>query len=144
MAKRQLVLKLSQAWTSQPYTGGGGLTAAGRKRVCFQMKFDTSDLPQYLEDHKSVWPEMQEALRETGWHNYSLFYRPDGFAIGYYETENDTHQNSCDKMDQMEVNARWQEAMKKYTASGVRPDEDMQVLEQYFYLGTDHPSESRQ
>ena len=27
------------------------------------------------------------ALAETGWHNYSLFLRPDGLLIGYFETE---------------------------------------------------------
>ena len=39
-------------WVPQAYTGGGQPTTAGLKRCCFQMNFDTSDLPQYLEDHK--------------------------------------------------------------------------------------------
>jgi L-rhamnose mutarotase len=52
------------------------------RRVCFQMKFDSGDLDQYLLDHEAVWPEMQEALVRSGWHNYSLWYRKDGFAIG--------------------------------------------------------------
>ena len=29
---------------------------------------------------------MLEALRATGWHNYSLFLRPDGLLVGYLET----------------------------------------------------------
>ena len=32
---------------------------------------------------------MQRALVECGWHNYSLFYRPDGLAVGYFETDAD-------------------------------------------------------
>lgn len=50
---------------------------------------------------------MQEALVECGWYNYSLFYRPDGFAIGYYETDNKDHAESCDKMAKMAVNTKW-------------------------------------
>ena len=101
------------------------------------MKFDATDLAQYIKDHEAVWPEMQQALVECGWHNYSLFFRADGFAIGYYETEHETHQQACDAMGKQEVNTKWQNAMKRYTASGVRPDEAMQELTHYFYLGTD-------
>jgi L-rhamnose mutarotase len=28
---------------------------------------------KYEESRRAVWPEMLEALRETGWANYSLF-----------------------------------------------------------------------
>ena len=45
-------------------------------------------LAEYKDRHREVWPEMQDALRETGWHNYSLFLRPDGLLIGYVETPN--------------------------------------------------------
>merc|ERR1712023_141746 len=74
-------------WMPQPFTGGGGLTKAGLKRQCFFMQLNPEDLPQYLKDHENVWPDMQEALVKCGWHNYSLFYRPDGFAVGYFETD---------------------------------------------------------
>jgi L-rhamnose mutarotase len=124
-------------FASQEYTGGGGRTQSGRKRVCFHMQFDPTNLQQYIEDHKAIWPEMQEALVGCGWHNYSLFYRPDGFAVGYYETDNETHEESCRLMGETAINPRWQDAMKKYTAENVRPDEAMVVLDQYFYLGTD-------
>jgi L-rhamnose mutarotase len=33
-----------------------------------------------------VWPEMLDALRDAGWHNYSLFLREDGLLFGYFET----------------------------------------------------------
>lgn len=103
------------------------------------MKFETSRLDEYLEDHKAVWPEMQEELVRCGWHNYSLFYRADGFAIGYYETNNGSHEESCKRMGETEVNSRWQEAALKYTPDNVRPDEAMAVLTNYFYIGDDRP-----
>ena len=30
---------------------------------------------------------MLDALRRTGWHNYSLFMREDGLLFGYFEAE---------------------------------------------------------
>ena len=53
------------------------------KRVGFQFKVRQDRLTEYKEHHKHVWPEMLDALRETGWHNYTLFMREDGLiAIG--------------------------------------------------------------
>ena len=78
----------------ETFTGGGGLTRAGHRRVCFTMQFTPSRLDEYLKDHEAIWPEMQQALVECGWHNYSLFYRPDGFAVGYFETSSELYPDS--------------------------------------------------
>ena len=56
-------------------------------RVGFQFKVAPDHLAEYKEHHKNVWPEMLDALRETGWHNYTLFMRDDGLIFGYFETE---------------------------------------------------------
>src|ERR1035438_1262375 len=58
------------------------------QRVCFVLQVRPERLEEYKERHRSVWPEMQAALRETGWGNYSLFLRDDGLLVGYLETEN--------------------------------------------------------
>ena len=128
--------KMVGPFEPQTFTGGGGLTSAGRRRICFQLQFDTSNLPQYLKDHEAVWPEMQQALVSCGWHNYSLFFRPDGYAIGYFETDVD-FTTACARMDATEVNARWQATMAKYTPKGLSPLEEICELQHYFYLGTD-------
>ena len=57
------------------------------QRVCFVLQVKPERLEEYKERHRSVWPEMQAALRETGWGNYSLFLRDDGLLVGYLETE---------------------------------------------------------
>jgi hypothetical protein len=46
--------------------------------VAFFLKVKRDWLDEYKEIHKDVWPEMQQALAEAGWHNYSLFMREDG------------------------------------------------------------------
>ena len=47
------------------------------ERVCFLLKVKPEKLDEYKERHKAVWPEMLQALREAGWHNYSIFLRED-------------------------------------------------------------------
>jgi len=78
-------------------------------RICFQLQVKPGHLDAYREAHAAVWPEMLEALEETGWRNYSIFAREDGLVIGYFETDN--LQASLDGMSRTEVNSRWQTAM---------------------------------
>src|SRR5437667_48873 len=56
------------------------------QRICFVLHVKKDRLEEYKERHRTVWPEMIDALRRTGWHNYSLFLRPDGLLVGYLET----------------------------------------------------------
>ena len=57
------------------------------ERVCFLLRVRPERLDEYKARHREVWPEMLDALRETGWSNYSLFLREDGLLVGYLETE---------------------------------------------------------
>ena len=52
------------------------------KRVGFVFKIRQDKMAEYKEHHRDVWPEMLDALRRTGWHNYSLFMRDDGTCSG--------------------------------------------------------------
>jgi len=103
------------------------------KRVGFQFKVRQDRLAEYREHHKHVWPEMLEALRETGWHNYSLFMRADGLIFGYFETEESLAAAQA-KMAAKEVNTRWQEFMSSFMDADARPDETFVELEEYFHL----------
>ena len=79
------------------------------QRVCFQLQVKPDRIEAYREAHAAVWPDMLEALDATGWRNYSIFLRPDGLVIGYFEA--DDLQRCLDGMAKTEVNARWQAAM---------------------------------
>ena len=103
------------------------------KRVGFQLKVRRDRLAEYKEHHKHVWPEMLEALCETGWHNYSLFMREDGLIFGYFETEEDLAAAQA-KMAAKEFNTRWQEFMSSFMDANARPDETFVELEEYFHL----------
>jgi L-rhamnose mutarotase len=102
-------------------------------RVGFQFKVRQDRIAEYKEQHKHVWPEMLEALRETGWHNYSLFMRADGLIFGYFETEESLSVAQA-RMAATDVNTRWQQFMTPFITSNARPDEIFLELEEYFHL----------
>jgi len=104
------------------------------KRICFILHVKPDRLDEYKMRHRTVWPEMLSALRETGWHNYSLFLRPDGLLVGYLETED--FERARAGMAEREVNERWQRAMAGFFVQpdGTLPDRAMQPLEEVFHL----------
>jgi L-rhamnose mutarotase len=104
------------------------------KRVCFLLKVREDKIAEYTERHAAVWPEMLQALRDTGWHNYSLFMRPDGLLVGYLET--DDFQRALQGMAAKEINARWQKEMAPYfeALDGRKADEAMVPLVEVFHL----------
>ncbi len=103
-------------------------------RVGFILKVKKQLIGEYKRRHRNVWPDMQQALRETGWHNYSLFLREDGMLIGYLETPDFDAARAG--MALKEVNARWQAEMGEFfeQLDGQRPDEGMIQLEEVFHL----------
>ena len=103
------------------------------ERVCFLLRVRPEMLPEYKQRHERVWPEMLQALTDTGWRNYSLFLREDGLLIGYLETDN--FQETLRLMAATDVNERWQREMKPFfAASDGRPDEAMERIEEVFHL----------
>jgi len=105
------------------------------KRVGFILKVKADRVEEYRQRHQAVWPEMLEALRQTGWHNYSLFMRNDGLLFGYVETPEGL-QAARDGMATRDVNAKWQAAMAPFFEGleGGPPDAGMVELEEVFHL----------
>jgi L-rhamnose mutarotase len=104
------------------------------KRVGFVLKVRKDMLEEYKRRHEAVWPEMLEALRRTGWHNYSLFMRNDGLLFGYFEAA-ESFQASLDGMAREEINAKWQASMAPFfEGTGGHADEMMVELEEVFHL----------
>jgi len=104
------------------------------KRVCFVLQVRPDRIEEYKARHRSVWPEMLAALRETGWDNYSLFLRADGLLVGYLETED--FGRAREGMASRDVNERWQREMAGFFVqpAGLLPDRAMQPLEEVFHL----------
>ena len=104
-------------------------------RVGFLLKVKEERIEEYKKHHEAVWPEMLEALRQTGWHNYSLFMKEDGTLFGYFETP-ESFQTALDGMSREEINTKWQDFMAPYFESpdGAHADEIMVELEEVFHL----------
>ncbi|MEU8318851.1 L-rhamnose mutarotase [Nonomuraea sp. NPDC048881] len=103
------------------------------RRVCFLLKVRPERLAEYRERHRAVWPDMLDALRRAGWHNYSLFLRGDGLLVGYLETAD--FEAARKAMEAAEVNARWQAEMAPFFEDlDGRPDEGMRPLDEVFHL----------
>ena len=104
------------------------------ERVGFLLRVRPDRLEEYRERHRAVWPEMLDALRETGWRNYSLFLHDDGTLFGYLEC--DDFEAAVRGMNETDVNARWQAEMAPFfelPAEG-RPDTGLTRLEEVFHL----------
>jgi L-rhamnose mutarotase len=103
-------------------------------RYCFCLQVKPERMAEYAERHQAVWPEMQAALRDTGWRNYSLFLRDDGLLVGYVEA--DDLAAAQEAMARTEVNARWQAEMADFFTGldGRGPDEGFILLTEVFHL----------
>ncbi len=105
------------------------------KRVGFLLKVKQEKLAEYKAHHEKVWPEMLDALRRTGWHNYSIFARDDGLLFGYFETPA-SFEAALAGMSKEDINAKWQDFMAPYfeDLSGAHADESMLQLAEIFHL----------
>jgi L-rhamnose mutarotase len=103
-------------------------------RYCFQLQVRPERMAEYVERHQAVWPDMQDALRATGWRNYSLFLRDDGLLIGYVESDDLAESQAA--MARTAVNARWQAEMAQFFTGieGGPPDEGFHLLTEVFHL----------
>jgi len=103
------------------------------QRVCFVMRLKPERVQDYLVAHETVWPEMLDALRETGWRDYSLFVlEAEALVVGYLVT--DDYERAQAEMAKRDVNARWQAGMAEYFADSTNPDETAVRLTEYFHL----------
>jgi L-rhamnose mutarotase len=104
------------------------------ERVCFLLKVRAERLDEYKRRHQAVWSDMLQALRDTGWTNYSLFLRDDGLLVGYLESPD--FAAALRGMSTQEVNGRWQREMAPFfeDLDGRRPDEGLLRLEEVFHL----------
>jgi L-rhamnose mutarotase len=103
-------------------------------RVCFLLRVKASRLAEYRRRHEAVWPDMLAALRETGWRNYSLFLRPDGLLVGYFETYD--LDAALAGMAATDVNARWQAEVAPFFEGldGGAPDAGIAPLAEIFHI----------
>jgi L-rhamnose mutarotase len=100
------------------------------RRVAFVLRVRPDRIDEYVAAHRNVWPEMLDALRAAGIHNYSIF-RDGNQVFGYFETEDIAATERY--LASQEVVGRWQDAMADLLEERV-PDEGPPSLEEIFRL----------
>ena len=76
----------------------------------FRMSVNPDRHQEYEKRHNPIWPELEEALKSHGVHNYSIFLDPDtGELFGYAEIEDSDRWAAIAETD---VCKRWWAYMK--------------------------------
>lgn len=104
------------------------------QRICFQLQVQPSRISEYRQRHAAVWPTMLNEIAASGRRNYSLFLRPDGLLIGYFET--DDLEASQSYLSASSVAGDWEREMGEFfeTLDGKRPDQGFDRLFEVFNL----------
>lgn len=101
-------------------------------RYCFISRVRPDRLVEYTAAHAAVWPEMLEALRDSGWRHYRLYLSGDGLLVGHFES--DDYDAAQAAMARTAVNPRWQAAMEGFFVNPGNPDEGFEMLTEVFSL----------
>jgi L-rhamnose mutarotase len=100
------------------------------QRSAFVLGVRPEKMDEYLEAHRSVWPELLDALRTAGIRNYSIF-RAGDQVFGYFEADDlDAARRYLDAQD---VSRRWQDHMAELLEERV-PDAGPAPLDEIFRL----------
>jgi len=75
------------------------------ERLCFIINLYEGTETEYDQRHDDIWPEMEAAVAQAGFRNYSLF-RIGTQVIGYAECEPDI-KTVLEKMASFDVEHRW-------------------------------------
>ncbi|GAA4681160.1 L-rhamnose mutarotase [Frondihabitans cladoniiphilus] len=101
-------------------------------RICFLLHVRPDRLDEYRTAHEAVWPEMLEALKATGWNDYSLFLEEEtGLVVGVLDTVDFEAAQAA--MAATDVDAKWQASMAPYFAE---TDSPVTALPRVFHLET--------
>jgi len=104
------------------------------QRVCFQLQVKPERIDEYVERHRAVRPEMLAAIRDAGRRNYSLFLRPDGLLVGYYETDDDDAAAAALAADPRTAAWEAESADLFVSLDGARADQGAPHLREVFHL----------
>jgi L-rhamnose mutarotase len=109
------------------------MTTTSTQRICFELRVRPDRIDEYVERHRTVWPEMLAEISAAGRRNYTIFLADGGRLIGYYETDDDEAARAY--LADSAVAAQWEADMAPFFAGlDGRPDQSAPVLTEIFNL----------
>ncbi len=110
------------------------------ERVCFQLRVRPELLDEYVARHRSVPPAMLREIAASGRRNYTIFLRPDGLLVGYFETDDLAASEAY--LARSPVATAWErDSVRFFEDLDGRPDQGFTRLRQVFQLDEQLTSE---
>jgi L-rhamnose mutarotase len=102
------------------------------KRLGFNMSINEGQLEEYTKRHSPIWPELEQALKAHGAHNYSIFHSPQTNQLfGYVEIEDLEIWN---KIASTDICKKWWKYMSEIMPSNPDHSPISKVLTEVFHL----------
>jgi len=102
------------------------------ERLCFTFELYPGKEDEYKKRHDDIWPELVEAIRDSGFRNYGLFRR--GLqVVGYVECHPDVA-TAFSKLGAYEVNARWAKWFEDVIVRLVDEEGNLFLLDEVWHL----------
>lgn len=102
------------------------------ERACFTFEIYPGKEQEYERRHDEIWPEMVDALKDSGFSNYTLFRR--GLRIiGYVECHPD-RDTAFETMGATEVNQRWAESFEDIIVDLTDEEGNLKWAEEVWHL----------
>ena len=101
-------------------------------RKAFVLSVNPDAIEEYQRRHAPIWPELAEALKNHGAHNYSIFLHPETHQLfGYVEVDSE---KQWDAIAQTEACRRWWAYMKDIMPSNPDNSPVSRELSEVFHL----------
>ena len=101
-------------------------------RKAFLMSVDPEAHEEYARRHNPIWQELQDALKDHGVHNYSIFLDPvQNRLFGYAEVESE---EKWRQIAQTDACRRWWDFMKDIMPTNADNSPVSQDLTEVFHL----------
>lgn len=102
------------------------------QRVAFKMKLFPGNVEEYKRRHDLLWPELNDLLKQTGVHDYSIFLDEDtNLLFGVLKIEK---KELLDSLPQHPVMKKWWAYMKDIMESNSDNSPVSISLKEVFYL----------
>lgn len=102
------------------------------ERICFTFDIYPGREAEYKRRHDEIWPELVDAIKESGFANYSLF-RRDQTIVAYVECHPDVA-TAFEKLGAYEANARWAEWFQDVIVSLTDENGDLVTWQEVWHL----------